>query len=624
MSDTLEELLQPIAGEDPGGPNLRYDPVYGEIKKAREEDPVLPQGEWKRERKVADWPEVVSLSTEVLAERSKDLQVAAWLTEGWLRTEGFTGLNRGLRLLIRLQEDFWDELHPRIEEEDDLEFRAVPLEWIGQYLEPSINSVPLNRDGHTLQEYAEAKKIGTEEEAEKDSAKQTARAEAISARKPLLEDFAESFAKTPKSFYKELAAGLENSRNTLKELDALGDERYGPVAPSYLSLRETLEGAARVADRLLAEKLETDPDPPEEEAPTDTAGSGGEAGSDTASEAAGASHPGSAGAGGAPGSAPQRIDSTDAATSAIGTAAAFLRAEDPTNPSPYLLLRGLRWGELRTAGEIDPRALEAPPTHIRTRLKGLLLDREWSKLLEAAEEVMATPYGRGWLDLQRYVVSALEGLGADYDPVIDAVGQAIRALLEVRPELPDLTLMDDSPTANRETLQWLDDHVLGVSGDDDGAAPSRRPRRERGDPTQRARDRLRAGDPHRAVELLMQAASREDSARERFLRRSEATQIMVSEGMEGVALPILQEMMDLIERHSLEEWESGDTVAQPMSLLYTSMARTGGDSGAQEELYLRICRLDPMQGMKLKGGNGGRAEPDPASDGAPSEASDGG
>ncbi len=623
MSDTLDALLQPIPGDDPGGPNLRYDPVYGEIKKAREEDPVLPQGEWKRERKVADWGELVSLSTEVLAERSKDLQLAAWLTEGWLRTEGFTGLNRGLRLLIRLQEEFWDELHPRIEEEDDLEFRAVPLEWIGQYLEPSINSVPLNRDGHTLQEYAEAKRIGTEEEAEKNSAKQAARAEAVSARKPLLEDFEESFEKTPKSFYKELVAGIEGSRETLKELDALGDERYGPVAPSYLSLRETLEGTARVAGRLLSEKLESDPDPPEEEATGESADPGEAGPSDAGS---GGTEPvsGTGAPAGTMGSAPQRIDSTDAATSAIGTAAAFLRAEDPTNPSPYLLLRGLRWGELRTAGEIDPRALEAPPTHIRTRLKGLLLDREWAKLLEAAEEVMATPYGRGWLDLQRYVVSALEGLGSDYDPVIDAVGQAIRALLEVRPELPDLTLMDDSPTANRETLEWLDEQVLGVSADTEGAAPSRRPRRERGDPTQRARDRIRAGDPHRAVELLMQAASREDSARERFLRRSEATHIMVSEGMEGVALPILQEMMDLIERHSLEEWESGDTVAQPMSLLYTSMARTGGDPGLQEELYLRICRLDPMQGMKLKGGNGGRGESESASDDEPAEPSDGG
>lgn len=600
--DTLEGLLEPIPGDDPGGRSVRYEPVYDQIKQARQEDPVLPQGEWKRERKVADWDEVVDLATKALSEDTKDLQLAAWLTEGWLRVDGFGGLERGLQLLIGLQQQFWDELHPRIEEEDDLEFRAVPLEWIAEYLQPAINSVALNQAGHTVLEYREARRMGSDSEAESDSSKQKAREEAIQAGRPVIEDFEESFRDTPKPFYKELVAGVEGSREALKELDELGDELYGPqTAPSYLTLRESLEEVSRDAKRLLDAKLEMDPDPVEVDEPaseeSDRSGDGG----------TGAASQGTAGGASAStgGSAPARIDSAEGATSTIGKAAAFLRQEDPTNPAPYLLLRGLRWGELRTAGDINPRLLEAPPTRIRTRLKGLLLDREWSPLLEAAEEVMATPYGRGWLDLQRYVVTALGGLGGDYDPVIDAVCQAIRNLLRVRPELTDLTLMDDSPTANRETMEWLRTDVLGEEAEEGaGPAPARR-RTPRGDPHQRALDRLRAGDPQRAVELLMDAASREDSARERFLRRSQATRIMVDEGMEGVALPILQEMMDQIERHSLEEWEAGDTVAQPMSLLYRSMASTGGDPGLQEELYLRVCRLDPMQGMRLKGGGNG-------------------
>ena len=103
----------------------------------------------------------------------------------------------------------------------------------------------------------------------------------------------------------------------------------------------------------------------------------------------------------------------------------------------------------------DPRLLAAPPTADRVRLKTLALDEKWGPLLEAAEEVMATEYGRGWLDLQRYVAAACTALGPDYDAVRAAVAGTLRALLHDLPALPSLTLMDDTPTANAETRAWL-------------------------------------------------------------------------------------------------------------------------------------------------------------------------
>ena len=612
----LDEFLEPISEDQPGGPNLRYDPVCDEIKEARKEDPELPQGEWKRERKVADWGKVVSLCETVLAERSKDLQVAAWLTEGLIRREGFSGLHLGLRLLIRLHEDFWDHLHPELEEPDDLEFRAAPLEWVGQYLDPALDTVPLNAEGYSFLEYDEARRIGTEEDAEKDASKKAARKEAIDARKPLLEDFESAFLETPKPWYKDFVADIEGCREALKELDGLCDERYEDVAPSFMALRDRLEESARVADRLLKRKLELEPDPPEEEEAAAVDGEEGDTGG-AASAGSDASTPAGGGTAsvtsGGTAQAPT-LDSWDGAAAGAAAAAAFMRQDNPTSPAPYLLLRGLRWGELRTGAEdLDPRLLEAPPTPTRTRLKSLLLDRKWKELLEAGEEVMATPFGRGWLDLQRYVVTALDNLGPDYDRVVHAVHQSIRSLLEDVPDLLDMTLMDDSPTANRETLQWLESDVLGEEGAGAATRVSASPaRRERGDPHARAMDRLRSGDPRQAVELLMQAAAQEQSARAKFLRRSEATRIMVSEGMEAVALPILQEMMELIERHSLEDWEAGETVAQPLSLLYTCMDRTQADAGKKEELYLRICRLDPLAGMRLNGGDEGGPAAEPA------------
>src|SRR5690606_37219504 len=180
----------------------------------------------------------------------------------------------------------------------------------------------------------------------------------------------------------------------------------------------------------------------------------------------------------------------------------------------------------------------APPTDVRTRLKGLLLDAAWPELLEQAETVMATPFGRGWLDLQRYALTACAGLGTEYETVASAIRGALRSLLQDLPGLLDMTLMDDSPPANRATRAWL--ASTGILGEAEAgaeaaaaAAPVAAPRTGR-DPYDIGMDRVRAGQPQKGIELLMREAAQEQSARAKFMRRSQAAQIMVDAGLEAV------------------------------------------------------------------------------------------
>lgn len=630
----LDGLLAPIAGDDPGGENVRYEPVFDEIKHARQEDPPLPQGEWQRERKVADWHQVVQLASKVLQEQSKDLQVAAWLTEGLLKRQGFGGLHQGLELLRRLHEEQWDHLHPRIEEPDDLEFRAAPLEWVGSYLETAVKSAPLTEAGLGLVDYQQSRKVGYEEDAEKDPSKQEARNEAIQEGKLTAEDFDEAFDATPKAWYKELTGNLSACQEALGQLDEVCSEKYEDVAPSFLTLREGLEEVSRTAGQLLSRKLEKEPDPPEVE---DEGGAGADADGEEAPEGAGTpvEAAGNAGGGGSAtpsagsdGRAPAQPRSWEEAAALVATAARFMREESPVDPAPYLAVRGLRWGELRAQGtEVDPRLLSAPATSVRTRLKSLLLDGEWDQLLEAAEEVMATPEGRGWLDLQRYALRALDELGGEYETVARPMRRALQGLLADLPQLPELTLMDDSPAANPETVTWLREEGLvtdangeGGAAEGDAAGQERPAARGSRDPSARARMHVRAGQPDRAIQLLMEEAAQEESARARFLRRSQAAEIMVQHGMTQVAMPILRELLDRIERHNLEEWEAGETVALPMALLYRCLEQDEPGSPEKDELYLKVCRLDPLQGMRLKGGDGVSAGSGPAASPEPEPA----
>src|SRR2546430_965566 len=168
------DLLQPLPGPNAGGANLGYDPLYAKLKEARREDDAAPQGEWTRPRKMADWPQVMKLASDALATKSKDLQIAAWLTEALAHQDGVAGLNAGLDLLRGLVERHWDHLYPELED-GDTGLRAAPLDWVGRYLHPAIRSVPLNKTGHDFFKYREARATGYEAGAAGDQKKLAAR-----------------------------------------------------------------------------------------------------------------------------------------------------------------------------------------------------------------------------------------------------------------------------------------------------------------------------------------------------------------------------------------------------------------------------------------------------------------
>jgi len=158
--------------------------------------------------------------------------------------------------------------------------------------------------------------------------------------------------------------------------------------------------------------------------------------------------------------------------------------------------------------------------------------------------------------------------------------------------------MDDTPTANNETREWLRANVL-LAGEprvalpaENGDTPARR-----GDARALAAAEARAGRTDRALELLMRELAQEKTKRGRFLTQTQLASVMIDAGHDAVALPILEELIGLVEAHHLEDWEAGDVVARPMALLYRALGQVGGDEGTRQNLYLRICRLDPLQAI---------------------------
>jgi type VI secretion system protein ImpA len=94
-----------------------------------------------------DWAAIQRTTEEILSTSSKDLLVAARLTESLTRQHGLAGLAEGMEMLRRLVDEAWDRLHPAIED-GDAEVRAAPFNWLGEgdrgaRFPVTVRSVPL-------------------------------------------------------------------------------------------------------------------------------------------------------------------------------------------------------------------------------------------------------------------------------------------------------------------------------------------------------------------------------------------------------------------------------------------------------------------------------------------------
>lgn len=280
----LSAILAPIAGDNPAGRNLRYTSVYEEIKEARRADDPLERGEWQHEIKCSDWDQVIRISVEALTAKSKDLQIAAWLAEAMVKTEGFSGLLTGLRTINGLLGEYWDYLYPEIEDED-LDYRAAPVEFINDRMWLCVKETPLtdldSTPGYSWLKWQESRDVGYESSCankygDVDEEKKRRRDELISEGRTTAEDFDSAVARSSMSFCTGLAETLGLCREEFKRLDELVDQKFGSNAPRLSEFGKSIEDCEQVLSRILKEKQSLEPEAESQRAPAGENAPGGE------------------------------------------------------------------------------------------------------------------------------------------------------------------------------------------------------------------------------------------------------------------------------------------------------------------------------------------------------------
>jgi type VI secretion system protein ImpA len=130
----LAALLEPIPGEVPQGVDIREDfssqSPYNRLRDARSDardaEKMADNGDPNAGDPAPMWRTVREIGLKTIRETAKDLEVAAWVTEAYVRSSGLAGLYAGASLIKGLAEQYWDDVFP-LPDDYGIETRVAPV-----------------------------------------------------------------------------------------------------------------------------------------------------------------------------------------------------------------------------------------------------------------------------------------------------------------------------------------------------------------------------------------------------------------------------------------------------------------------------------------------------------------
>ena len=326
----VDTLLAPLEGELPAGVNLRQsdstpNPYY-RLKDARSAARVAERAadaEAERGSLAPEWRLIFEQAQSLLAEQSKDLEVACWLTEASIRLHGFAGLRDAMALLDGLVERFWTDLHSV--DDEDLGAKVAPVAGLnglgadGALIQP-IRLAPITAPAGPgpagLWHYMVLRRRGP------------ASPEAVQLAGCVTATDRATFV----AIHRDIAAALASFASLTAQLDALCGEETPPSSTIRNTLQEA-QDALREVSGLDAAALAAEPAAaatPDAAAPEAAAPD-----AQTASPAAP--------------SGPAKLESREDALRELARIAAFFREHEPNSPTAYTLLTLIRRARLPLA-----------------------------------------------------------------------------------------------------------------------------------------------------------------------------------------------------------------------------------------------------------------------------------
>ena len=502
MDLDLEQLAatcgQPLAGDSPAGENARYDQDYDAVKVEIDKLTALSAGE-----EGVDWAKVVTGSAGLLSEKTKDLNLAAFLALGLFRVEGYAGLACGLQIILDLMDNLWEQAFPPLKR---MKARANVFNWI----EERIGEVVPDR------------------KPEDDEAEAVRRCQ----------ELAQKLAQAVGEKVKVPVTGFSGLRGALKAwVDELPQPEPEPEAEPEAGDEEAEPEAP--AQPAQAEPAPASPPPPRAGAPEQ----------------------------------PKKLQSLDQGLELARRLVNMLRGLDPSSPLPYRLARVLKWDVIE---ELPPAQggrtqIPAPREEDVDSLTAMAGASNWPDLAEEAESQFLSG-GTFFLDLQRYLAQALEGMGAG--GAAKAVAGETARFVQRLAGVEEYSFADSRPFADPATRDWLAQAQAELGGAADASAPVQE------EPWRREALALAGqGDLEGALKRLQEAVRAAPGPRQALERRLAAAGLCLDYGRPAWALPILEDLAGQLEQARLVDW-APEVFAQ----VYAGLVRVYQARAEEDEL----------------------------------------
>ena len=328
----IEALLAPIPGDAPQGVDIRADrsaaSPYSRLRDARSAARDAERAQDKGEDDARDpaplWRTVRELALTTLSETTKDLEIAAWLTEALVRSHGLGGLAAGARVMGGLAERYWDGLFP-LPDEEGIETRVSPVTGLngrdgaGSLMQPLYMLTLFRRRSDdtpvAYYQYQQAANASTNNDE----------------RRAAFEALEQEAQSIDKAVFRAVLSDAQMARDAWQAMAEVLDAKAGRDGPSTTAVRDLLSGIVEVARRYVPADAIAPVDAPVAEAPGQDAASADEpVGGDAATKPA----------------QPGQIRTRDDALRALGEIADFFRRTEPHSPISYTLDEAVRRGRL--------------------------------------------------------------------------------------------------------------------------------------------------------------------------------------------------------------------------------------------------------------------------------------
>ena len=254
LATNIDTLIAPIDGSHHGvGEDLIFDPRIDAIVAARQEDdPLLAQGNWVTELKVADWDFVKNQCAELLSHTSKDMKLALWYVDALSHTDHLAGISQGLSLLQTLNDDYWLTMYPPLDgEEESMDIRAGLLSWFVKALTDDIKQLSLadtKVESYNYNYYLTARDHDKQRQQNPDSE---------TSNQLTLSDYNHAIKNSSKAWQKTLMSNLNKVTEQWQALTDQLNDLMGMDAPVFAPVTDLLMALKQHLHPLLPEYADT-------------------------------------------------------------------------------------------------------------------------------------------------------------------------------------------------------------------------------------------------------------------------------------------------------------------------------------------------------------------------------